>query len=247
VTEQFRVGRSVQLWQEVADSLLERIASGEFLPDSVLPSEGALSDAYGVSRSSVRDAMKALQDKGLVRIVHGRGSVVQARDSWSVLDSTVLSARLRHEDAADRVFDELTSVRIALESEMASLAAKNIDAAGRVGLEEAVARMAAAAADPELYLEADMAFHDAIMQLSGNHIAREILSSIEGPLRESREITNRIPEGLATAHDFHVRISEQISSGNADGASALMREHLNWHWERYRVAVPAVSTPDARD
>ena len=235
VSDQYSVRRSNQLWQDVADSLLQRIVSGEFPADSTLPGEAVLAENYGVSRPSMRDAMKVLQEKGLVRIHHGVGSVVQGRDSWSVLDSGVISARLAHEDVADEIFDELTTVRIALESEMAWLAAQRIDDAGKAQLLEQLASMDLVIRDPDAYLEVDMQFHDLVMQLSGNRFARAIMSSIQDPLRQSRRITNRIPDGVQAAHDFHRAIHERILEGDADGAANAMREHLTWSWDGYRA------------
>ncbi len=230
-----RVDRPNRLWEAVADSVLERIVAGEFPPHTTLPAEAVLCERYGVSRPSVRDAMKVLQEKGLVRIQQGVGSVVQEPGNWSALDPAVISARLRHEDADDEIFDELTVVRIALESELAALAARRVTPDSRGALTEHVQRMDATIDDPDAYLELDVAFHDLVMRFSGNRIAHAIMATIQEPLRQSRRITNRIPGGVEHAHDFHCLISKRICAGDPEGAATAMREHLTWSWERYQA------------
>lgn len=235
MADAYRVGRENRLGEEVAESLLQRIVAGEFASGSTLPPEAVLSQAYGVSRPSMRDAIKILQEKGLVRTIHGIGSMVNEQDRWSILDPDVMRARLAHEDAADEIFDELTIVRIALESEMAALAAKQLQPGGRRRLSEHLMRMDSAAHAPDQYLNLDVAFHDLIVELSGNRFARAIMTAIDEPLRQSRRMTNRIPDGIAAAHSFHQQIAERICAADPDGAAHAMRTHLVWSWERYRA------------
>lgn len=233
------VGRRAPLWQQVATSLVQRIVSNELPAGSSLPAESALAEAYGVSRLSMREALKVLQEKGVVRTQRGVGTVVQPKEDWNVLDSDLIAARLAIEDHADRIFDEITAVRIALESEMAWQAARTVDDVGRANLREVLEKMAAAE-DPDAYLELDVQFHDLVMRLSGNQIAHAIMKSIEAPLRESRRLTNRIPDGLKKAQEFHRLIADRVDAGDADGAAKAMREHLRWSATRYRsLRAPA--------
>lgn len=233
-SRQFNVGRSSQLWQEVGDSLLIRIVSGEFAEGSTLPGESVLAAEYGVSRLSMRDAIKVLQEKGLVKIHHGVGSVVQPKDDWSVLDQGIVSARLASGDVADQMFDDLTTVRIALESEMARLASQFVDDVGKKRLTELVDRMEEACDRDDVYLDLDLEFHEMIMLFSRNKFAHAIMDSLHEPLRQSRRITNKIPDGLRKAQEFHRQIQRRIVAGDSDGAAIAMREHLTWSWDRYR-------------
>lgn len=245
----FNVGRSGPLWRTVAESLLTRIVSGEFAEHATLPGESVLATEYGVSRPSMRDAIKLLQEKGLVKIHHGIGSVVQPKNDWSVLDPGIMSARLANGDVVDQMFDDLSTVRIALESQMARLAAQSIDSDGKLQLTELVDRMEAACGHDGLYLDLDLEFHELVMVLSRNKFAHGIMGSIQEPLRQSRRITNRIPNGVRVAQRFHRRIAEHIIAGDADAAARAMREHLTWSWDRYRETRahrPAVSDVETR-
>lgn len=247
----FNVGRSGPLWQEVADSLLTRVVSGEFAEGSTLPGESALAAEYGVSRPSMRDAVKALQQKGLLKIHHGIGSVVQPKEKWSVLDEGIISARLATGDVADQMFDELSIVRIALESEMARLAAQFIDSVGTRQLTKLIDRMEAASDHDDSYLVLDLEFHELVMVLSRCKFALAVMGTIRGPLRQSRRITNKIPDGVRVAQQFHRQIAEYIIAGDADAAARAMREHLTWSWlqytkaNRYPLAVTEVETNPA--
>ncbi|WP_432002326.1 FadR/GntR family transcriptional regulator [Streptomyces sioyaensis] len=234
-----RVGRNNQrLWQDVVSSLLNRIVAGEFPAGSVMPAEAELAEAYGVSRPSIRDAVKILQERGLIRVQHGVGSVVQSSTEWSVLDPELIAARMEHDTAGYQVFDDLSVVRIALESELAAAAATRIDADAIARLTEHMALMDAATGDPDRYLELDVAFHGLVIDLAGNQMATAIMNSIQEPLRQSRRLTNRIPKAIESAHGFHHQIFDKLVIGDSAGAGRTMREHLQWSWAHHRKLRP---------
>lgn len=241
--EKYNVGRQGQLWEAVAESLLSRIVNGEFPADSIMPAEGLLSEEYGVSRPTVRDAMKVLQEKGLIRTQHGVGSVVLPPEAWSVLDPAVITARLQQEQTGESVFDQLSVVRIALESELASRAAVSATDADIETMAVLLAQMDSVQDDPDAYLELDVRFHGLVMQSSGNRMGMAMMTAIGEPLRQSRRITNRIPHGVESAHKFHREIFEHIAARDAASAAASMREHLTWSWDRYR-ALRGDDVPD---
>jgi DNA-binding FadR family transcriptional regulator len=112
----------------VAEDLIDAIVSGLLPADSVLPGEQALCEDFGVSRVVVREALKALEHKGLLIIRQGQGTVVAPVTRWDLLDSTVLDARIRHDDGLGL----LVQARCALESELAGTAAtRRTERAGR--------------------------------------------------------------------------------------------------------------------
>lgn len=235
-----RVHRPARLWQEVVAAMIDRIIGGEFAPGSALPSEADLCDEFEVSRTVIRESLKLLEQKGLVRTVHGRGTQVLDVEEWSVLDPMVLSARLGSREG-EGLFDDLTTVRIALESQMAQQAAERTTVKAVAQMRELIQDAEAAIGDPDAYLDIDVAFHDAVMRASGNTIARAIMATIEQPLRASRALTNAIPDGLPIAHDFHTKILDRIAAGDGPGAGAAMREHLEWsreHLHEYLLKHP---------
>ncbi len=102
--------------------LVDEIISGSFAPGSTVPTEAQIGEANGVSRTVVREAIKILEEKQLVRIDRGRGTVVLPRREWRMLDAATLSARIRHGDG-EVVVRELIVVRKGLEPELAAIAA----------------------------------------------------------------------------------------------------------------------------
>lgn len=234
-SESRHVGRQGALWEAVSQSLLGRIVSGEFPADTILPAEGLLCEEYAVSRPTLRDAMKVLQEKGLIRTQHGVGSVVLPSEAWSVLDPAVITGRLQQDESAGLVFDQLSVIRIALESELAyhaALLATDTDIEGMAAL---VAQMDDMQGDPDGYLELDVRFHALVMEASGNQMGLAMMTAIGEPLRQSRRLTNRIPHGVESAHKFHRQIFEHIAARDAAAAAAVMREHLTWSWDQHRA------------
>ena len=80
--------------QDVVEALLDRIVAGEFAPGERLPKEVVVAELYGVNRGTAREALRALEERRVAIVKHGRGSIVQPQSSWNVLDPTVAAALL---------------------------------------------------------------------------------------------------------------------------------------------------------
>src|SRR5450830_647519 len=102
----------------VVEALVNVIVSGELAPGDTLPPELPLSQQFGVSRTVLRESVKRLEEKGLVSVGQGRGTVVQPTRAWNMMDRVVLTALIAHDDSLG-VLDELSTVRALLEAEMA--------------------------------------------------------------------------------------------------------------------------------
>src|SRR5664279_4551444 len=102
----------------VVEGLVNVIVSGELAPGDTLPPELPLSQQFGVSRTVLRESVKRLEEKGLVSVGQGRGTVVQPTKAWNMMDRVVLTALIAHDDTFG-VLDELSTVRALLEAEMA--------------------------------------------------------------------------------------------------------------------------------
>ena len=114
--------RPARLSEVVIGLLVDRIVSGEHPVGGLIPREPELCAAFGVSRTVIREALKVLEEKGLVRVRRGFGTVVNDEDEWNLLDLQVLSAVVRH-DRELEVLADLIEVRVALETVMAARAA----------------------------------------------------------------------------------------------------------------------------
>ncbi|NUR63449.1 MAG: FadR family transcriptional regulator, partial [Catenulispora sp.] len=175
-----RVIRPARLANAVVERLLLRILEGEFPPGTDLPPEAALAAEFAVSRTILREALKALEEKRVLRIRHGRGTTVRPKAEWNLLDPLVLSVQLEYESSPALV-EELGEVRTALLTLMAELAARRIHPVQREQLAAALERMRAAAEDPAPFHEAAVAFTRTLAEAAGNEVARCVIETIDVP------------------------------------------------------------------
>lgn len=226
--------RPVRLASAVIDDLVDRIVGGGFLEGGTLPREPNLCDSYGVSRSVIREAIKALETMNLVKVQQGQGTTVLPLDHWDLVNPTVLAAVVRH-DAELAILDDLVDVRSALEPQMASQAATRATDSDRKRMIDRMAELERYVDDPDRYALADVAFHDAILAASGNRLGRAIISAltteayrsiryIGEPTHEDREISN-----LA-----HRAVLDAVVAGDPDLSAQAMNKHIVDSWRRRR-------------
>lgn len=222
--------RPTNLAQAVTAELVQRIVRGDYPPDSTLPAEHALCATFAVSRTVVREAVKVLQEKGLVQIRQGSGTTVLPSTSWNMLDGLVLAAAI-DEDETLSVLDDLVVTRRLLESDMAHVAARVADQDTVDRLRALVDQMDDLVDEPASYHEHDRAFHDAVMRASGNRIARGVVRSLESQVINTASYMGRSDRALCTASNRgHRRIFERIADRDPDGAAAAMFTHITEAW-----------------
>jgi len=221
----------------VVEALVDLIVSGRLAPGASLPPELPLSEQFGVSRTVLRESVKRLEEKGLVTVSQGRGTVVQPTRSWNMLDRVVLQALIAH-DRTLGVLDELTVVRAQLESAMASetaaaLTPDDLDTL-RVPLEE----MRASIDDVPRFLAADVDFHETVMALSGNRLAESIARILYERARESARYARvDVPLELhRRTLEEHELVFAAIAARSADEAASTMYRHIVDAWTRRRPA-----------
>ncbi len=219
-----RGGHQSLTWQ-VTEDLGRAIVGGEYPPGSVLPNEDAISLRNGVGRSAVREAIKALEAKGLVQARPRRGTSVLSPRRWNQFDHDVQAwTRVGAPDPA--LLCELLEARSAFEPLAASLAAARgaPEAVRAIGL--AHVRMAAAAEGRDDPFEADLAFHTAILEASGNRFLAGVLPLVCTALLFSVRVTNALrgdPVGDLAAHG---RVADAIGRRDPDAARAEMETLL---------------------
>jgi DNA-binding FadR family transcriptional regulator len=210
--------------------LVGRIVRGEYAPGTSLPAEPALCEAFSVSRTVVREAVKVLQEKGLVQVRRGLGTIVTPPSMWSMLDELVLAASIAEPDGLS-VLDDLVVTRRVLESDMANVAAREADADVISRLAELVDRMDSVVADPLAYADNDRAFHDLIMQTSGNRLARAVVRALESQvLHTVRYMGKTTPELCVASNKGHRRVYERIAAHDPAGAADAMFTHITEAW-----------------
>jgi GntR family transcriptional repressor for pyruvate dehydrogenase complex len=211
----------VPLHREVAEILSERIISGEFPEKSLLPTEHALCESLGVSRTVVREAIKSLESRGLVRIEHGRGTVVQEPQTTQLGESLKLLLQRR----AD-VMQDLLEIRQVLEVGIAGLAAERRTEANLVAMRGCLDVMRQKPDAPEGYVDADVEFHAEIARAAQNPVILVLLEPLAEMLRESRITSYGGPELVKLRTARHEEIFRHICARQADAAREAMRLHL---------------------
>ena len=208
-----RVVRPSRLANAVIERLLLRILDGEFQPGGDLPPEAALAQEFAVSRTILREALKALEEKRVLRIRHGRGTTVRPKNEWNILDPMVLSVLLEY-GGSSTLATELDEVRTALQGLMADLAAQRITPEQRRDLDLCLSRMRAALpaepglGDPIAYREAAHLFARVLSEAAGNEVARCVVETIDVPLPEDDEHGHG---SIARTQEFAERLYARIT------------------------------------
>lgn len=241
--------RRPRLGKAVIEDLLDRIVSGRLPPASSLPPEKTLCTMYDVSRTVIREALKVLEEKRLVRIRHGQASTVSPRDEWELLDPLVLHAALRHDDRSV-VLSDLVHVRARLESDMARRAAELMTTSDLAEMEGLLHQLSSLLGSPSEYQTSDYAFHDCVMRASDSPLSRSIVRSLhaQGMIRSLYRGDAAFADLVKYAHIDHATILESLRERDPGAAAKAMYDHVIRSWLRRsghaNVAEPAVRPVD---
>jgi GntR family transcriptional repressor for pyruvate dehydrogenase complex len=236
----YKVIQTSRLYEQIVQQIEDSILNGDLSEGSQLPAERDLARQFGVSRTAVREAIKALQEKGLVDAFPGRGTFVTNGTSNSMrryLDRLIKSGE-------PDGWAHVVEMREILEPEIAALAAVRASDQDLATMREAVEVMDSASRDSDAYIEADLDFHLALAEAAANPIVLSLIDSIVGLLREQRLRIFRIGGGPQRGQYHHRRILEAIQRHDAPGARGAMQAHLSQVREDSRN-TPAVEQPGA--
>jgi DNA-binding FadR family transcriptional regulator len=222
--------RPVNLVTAVTAELVQRIVRGVHPPGTPMPPEPALCETFSVSRTVVREAVKILQEKGLVQVRQGTGTMVTPPTMWNMLDELVLAASIA-EDEGLAILDDLVVTRRLLESDMANVAARVATDEAIDRLRALVDRMDGLVDDHVTYAEHDRAFHDVIMQASGNRLARAVVRALESQVVNTARYMGQPDRDLCVASNRgHRSIYERVAAHDPDGAAKAMFTHITEAW-----------------
>lgn len=211
---------------EVADALLDRIVSGDLEVGAALPSEAEIGETYDVSRVTVREALRVLTTQGIVRVTSGIGSIVTPLEQWQSLPAILRYRSARGDDG--EVATQLVSVRRMFETEAAALAAGRLTAAALDELAECIERMRSGhdGDDVDVFVAADLRFHDIILRGSGNVFLAALFDPLTRVLAERRAQTSRVPEIQRHAIAEHAAILQALRAEDPDRARSAMDHHM---------------------
>jgi DNA-binding FadR family transcriptional regulator len=225
---------------QLVTELGRRIAAGELDPsEPLVPDE--IGERFGVSRTVVRETLRVLQAKGMLRARQNVGTYIRPEQEWNLLDPDVMRWRLEGSNARRNMRD-LVELRMAVEPQAAYLAATRADEATRARLLETVTDMesAAKASDFDAFTEADVRFHATLFGASGNLMIEQLATTIVAALR-AREDTLAAGGGVSTdALLDHRQVAEAVAEGDQDEARIGMRALLEVFTRDVEAALGAL-------
>jgi len=225
--EQTRAKRPYRLSEEIAAEITDQIVRGVYPPGTALPNETRLCEIFGVSRPVIREALKVIEQKGLVRIRQGEGTTALAREEWNLLDPDVLRNSLENQGSST-LREDVVALRRDLEMNMVRRATLRLTPADLEELKGLLETMDTVS-DPQLLHLADSRFHSLIHQASGNDIARTIVLLLvtevttAGSLNPGRDV-------YGDSNLSHRNVYERLVAGDSEGAAQAMGEHIAQRW-----------------
>lgn len=218
---QMQSARPKNVHGQIVDALGARIVGGEFGEGVQLPTEPQLAESLGASRLLIREAMKALEAKGLVSIRPRTGTRVRPRQEWNLFDAAVLGWYSATVPNACLVND-LMELRRTIEPTAARLAAERRSIPDLDALQSAFDAMTRAA-DKASYIEADLAFHGAVLRACGNPFIRQLAGALSEVLKVSFTASSGPWGPDANALALHEALLKAIESGSPDAADAAVQ------------------------
>src|SRR5260221_5791279 len=215
-------GRSMSVTDDAIEKIRELIISGQWGPGDRLPPEAELASQLGLSRNSLREAVRALSMVRVLEVGQGEGTYVTSLEADLLLESTRFATHLMR----NNIVLELYAVRRMVEPAAASLAAARIDEQGIAALGRECEGMVGAETVEEL-VDADMAFHSVIARAAGNSVLVSLLESLSTRTLRTRIWRGRDEAGaLEVTRAEHRRIYDAIRPRDPELARAMAAGHL---------------------
>jgi len=218
----YKAVRTSRLYEQIVQQIEDSILKGTLKAGDQLPAERELAQRFGVSRTAVREAVKALREKGLVEAYSGRGTFITNGTSQAMRQSMDWMMRVGQSEGSTH----LAEVRAILEPEIAALAAMRVDEQQLAAMRDAFEVMDRARQDPVAFIEADLDFHLALAEAAANPLILSLIDSIVGLLREQRMRIFYVEGGPERGQYHHKRILDAVEQHDAEKARAAMRAHL---------------------
>jgi DNA-binding FadR family transcriptional regulator len=211
--------------------LIADIVSDELPAGEKLPREADLAEKFGVSRGVARECIRAMEERGLISVTHGKGAKVNGSERWNMFDPDVVGAMLDSPRSVEILQSYIEARRI-IEVEAAGLAAKRATKDDLEKMADALARMEESARRPQstaaedLFHEADVAFHQALIAATRNRPLGGLAETIHAALLAARWPLARPQYRAERSLPEHRAILAAIADRNEQAARAAMTKHL---------------------
>lgn len=222
-----------KLYEDIVEQMERAIVEGEYAPGDALPPERELVAAFGVGRTSVREALFALQRRGLVTISSGERARVSSPTPQTLVEE--LSGVARHLLQQPSGMRHFQQARLVFEVALARLAAECATAEDVAELARLLEANRAAAGRRDLFEETDIAFHAGLARIPRNPIFAALLVGVAQWLREQRTTSLGARGSARAACKAHARIYDAVAARDPAAAEAAMRDHLTevaaYYWK----------------
>jgi DNA-binding FadR family transcriptional regulator len=212
----------------VVRAILEDLAEDRLRPDDALPGEVELASRHGVSRGVAREAVRALEERGIVVVKHGRGQRVRPEADWRLLDEEVLLAFVTVGRRTDLLLGS-ASVRTGIEADVAAALASDtasVDSSLRAAYDQLAETLpfragSRSADDPPVLAEAAM--HRELLRLSGDPVRSAMLAPLHLPIAAARHTLAPSRDAAVLRH--HANLLSAIERADAEAARHAVVAH----------------------
>jgi GntR family transcriptional repressor for pyruvate dehydrogenase complex len=210
-----------RIYERIVEQIHALVREGRWAPGDQIPPERELAQRFRVSRSSVREAMQALEMRGIIESRQGGGTFVRSADT-KVLVSWLVGAVLR----GQRELSEVLEVRELIEPGIARLAALRATAEHISELEQLLGRQRYCVEHGRPFVDEDTAFHYTLAQAADDHLLLRLHNVILDLLRESRETYLHVPDRPQMSLRGHVSILDAVKLHDGEAAYRASLAHI---------------------
>lgn len=218
------IEREDTLASRVTEQVEVLILERSLKPGTRLPAERELANQFGVSRTVIREAVRALVAKGMLEVRQGSGMVVSTPTAQNVAQSMSLLLRGTGDGLE---MQKVMEVRRLLEVEIAGVAAERRTAKDLETMKKILDENEGVFLERERFVAWDIAFHSALAAATHNELFSILLDSIAATMKKVRELGFNVARTPERALKYHRLILEKVGAGDADGARRAMEEHMS--------------------
>ncbi|WP_127582014.1 FadR/GntR family transcriptional regulator [Paenibacillus koleovorans] len=212
---------AASLAEQTAQRILTAICDGKLREEQPFPSQYQLGEWFGVSRTVIREATQLLVSKGVLDVKHGKRIVIKPPSHEPISESLGLAFRRKGVSV-----QQVLELRRPVEAEAAALAAQFAETSDLERMEQTIVEMEANLDKEKGYVDADVAFHNALFRATKQPAFELLLMSLNEYMTESRRLSYRGPEPTKRALEAHKRILHAVCNKDKEAARQAMLEHL---------------------